>query len=242
MRKGDKRKADIMAVANDLFTQKGYRKTTLNDIIGQLGCSKGSFYHHFESKLAVLQALAGKRVERDLAAYEAEKPEDNLQALNALLYHSAPFREGEESFVAALLGLKLQQEGATIILNLRQARKEAFFGELLRLLKLLKEEGLAHFQSPSLVELLWETHLGFADTILQESCRVILSGATPASRWLDLLRAARFQWERLLDLPYGSVIIVQAQELSAHLERACELVRLEEEQLRFDQMAAELVR
>lgn len=234
MRKGDKRKADIIQVAGELFTQKGYRKTTLNDIIDVLGCSKGSFYHHFESKLSVLQALASKRVESDLKAYEAEVPSDPLAALNRLLYFSSPFRAGEESFVAAQLGLRLQQEGATLIMHLRLARRQAFYAELLRLLGLLRADGRAHFRTPSQIDLLWETHLAFLDTLLQESCRVILSGATPASRWIDLLGAARFQWERLLDLPYGSIVIQEAEELTAHLEKACELVRIEEEQLRFD--------
>ena len=100
--------------------------------------------------------------------------------------------------------------------------------------------GRAHFQSVSQIELLWETHQAFLESILQESCRVLTSGATPASRWIDLLAAARFHWERLLDLPFGSVVLVEAEELTALLERTCELVRLEEEQLRIDPSPASL--
>lgn len=240
MRKGDKRKADIVRVAGELFTQKGYRKTTLNDIIEVLGCSKGSFYHHFESKLSVLQALAGRRVMSDREAYEQALPDDALEALNRLLRFSSPFRSGEESFLAAQLSLRLQEEGATLTMHLRKARKEAFFPELCRLLGRLREEDRAHFQSVSQIELLWETHQAFLESILQESCRVLTSGATPASRWIDLLAAARFHWERLLDLPFGSVVLVEAEELTALLERTCELVRLEEEQLRIDPSPASL--
>ena len=51
MKKGERRKEEILQTAADLFAQKGYLRTTLNDIISQIGCSKGSFYHHFESTL-----------------------------------------------------------------------------------------------------------------------------------------------------------------------------------------------
>ncbi|MHC1786026.1 MAG: TetR/AcrR family transcriptional regulator [Christensenellales bacterium] len=234
MRKGDKRKAEIIGAAYELFSQKGYRKTTLSEIISHLGCSKGSFYHHFASKLSVLQALANQRVENDYRAYAAVKPKDGLERLNRLLYYSAPYRAGEEDFLAAILGLGLQQEGATITAHLRQARKQAFYADLLAILSGLRDQGLAHFGSASLPELLWDTHMAFCDTMLAESCRIIASGATPAGRWVDMLRAARFQWERLLDLPFGSVTIIEADEMLSLLRLACDKVRLEEEQLRFD--------
>ncbi len=235
MQKGDRRKADILASANELFGCKGYHKTTLQDIILKVGCSKGSFYHHFESKIQVLQAIARQRVEKDYRAFADSPPSPGLDRLNRLLYFTCPWRQGEEVFMAQVLSLGLQEEGAVLTAHLREARKQAFYPELLALLQALREQGLAFYTRATLPELLWDAHMAFADTMTGEICRLIVSGGTPASRALDLLNTARFQWERLADLPFGSVAIVPAEEMLAVIDAASRRVRLEDGQLRFDE-------
>ncbi len=234
MQKGEKRKAEILQVASTLFAQKGYRKTTLNDIIGAVGCSKGSFYHHFESKLQVLQAIAEQHIHSDWTAYAAQSLPAGIAKLNRLLYYACPFRPGEEQHIAAQLALGMQQEGAVISAHIRDARKAGFFAALVGLLGDMKEMGLAHYHNECLPELLWDAHAAFLEAMMQESCRLVLSGGTPNSRLIEMLRAARFQWERLIDLPYGSVEIIPADEMLAVLGAACSRVQAEEEQLRFD--------
>ena len=58
MLKGDIRKQAILDTAENLFFEKGYVKATIQDFLDALECSKGSFYHHFESKLQVLTELS----------------------------------------------------------------------------------------------------------------------------------------------------------------------------------------
>ena len=50
MRKGDIRKQEILATAEQLFCRNGYEQTSVQDIIDCLHSSKGSFYHHYASK------------------------------------------------------------------------------------------------------------------------------------------------------------------------------------------------
>ena len=50
----------ILDTAARLFTQKGYDRTTLQDIIDATGLSKGAIYHHFASKEAILIAVVEK--------------------------------------------------------------------------------------------------------------------------------------------------------------------------------------
>lgn len=47
----------ILAVSYQLFVEKGYEKTTIQDIVVALGMSKGAIYHHFKSKEDILNAL-----------------------------------------------------------------------------------------------------------------------------------------------------------------------------------------
>lgn len=48
---------DIIAVAYRLFIEKGYEKTSVQDIINELGLSKGAIYHYFKSKEEILHSV-----------------------------------------------------------------------------------------------------------------------------------------------------------------------------------------
>ena len=51
-------KGKIINAAWDLFYDQGYEDTTVEDIIAVSGTSKGSFYHYFEGKDALLGSLS----------------------------------------------------------------------------------------------------------------------------------------------------------------------------------------
>jgi AcrR family transcriptional regulator len=48
---------DIISVAYTLFIEKGYEKASVQDIINELGISKGAIYHYFKSKEEILQSI-----------------------------------------------------------------------------------------------------------------------------------------------------------------------------------------
>lgn len=68
-------KSKIVSAAWKLFYDNGYENTTIEDIIFESGTSKGSFYHYFESKDALLGSLAYLFDEK----YEALEGEINLE-------------------------------------------------------------------------------------------------------------------------------------------------------------------
>ena len=80
----DERKNEIIDTASCIFAQKGYDKTSVNDILNAIGIAKGTFYHYFKSKEEVLDAVIAKAT--DMIAQQAEEvinnsgmsPEDKL--------------------------------------------------------------------------------------------------------------------------------------------------------------------
>lgn len=48
---------DILSTAYSFFIEKGYEKTSIQDIINELGISKGAIYHYFKSKEEILQSV-----------------------------------------------------------------------------------------------------------------------------------------------------------------------------------------
>ena len=77
-------KGKIINAAWDLFYEQGYEDTTVEDIIAQSGTSKGSFYHYFEGKDALLGSLSYIFDEE----YEKlkDKLTDEMSAFEKLLY------------------------------------------------------------------------------------------------------------------------------------------------------------
>lgn len=53
----DNRKSEILEITRKLINEKGLQNTSTNDIARTVGISRGTLYHHFESKEAILDAL-----------------------------------------------------------------------------------------------------------------------------------------------------------------------------------------
>lgn len=51
-------KGKIVSAAWKLFYQQGYDETTIEEIVEESGTSRGSFYHYFEGKDALLSSLS----------------------------------------------------------------------------------------------------------------------------------------------------------------------------------------
>src|SRR5690349_8579055 len=97
---------DILDAAQRLVYSKGYERMTIGDILADLQISSGAFYHYFDSKPALLEAL----IERGQP--EAEQPllaivhDPNLSALDKLQRYFSTLdrlRFAQRAFIADLL-------------------------------------------------------------------------------------------------------------------------------------------
>ncbi|MCL2611571.1 MAG: TetR/AcrR family transcriptional regulator [Defluviitaleaceae bacterium] len=52
--------ANILSASEKLFLEKGYEKTTAQEIMDRTGLSKGTIFHHFKSKEDILAAVLDK--------------------------------------------------------------------------------------------------------------------------------------------------------------------------------------
>lgn len=57
------RKSELLDAAQKLFVEKGYAKTTVNDILNVHGLSKGVFYYYFKSKEEIMDAIIQRMVD-----------------------------------------------------------------------------------------------------------------------------------------------------------------------------------
>lgn len=56
-RQAEETRALLISVARELFTERGYAATSVEEVIQQAGVAKGALYHHFDGKEALFRAV-----------------------------------------------------------------------------------------------------------------------------------------------------------------------------------------
>lgn len=65
MKKGEKRKQELLEIAYDMFLSRGYEDTSVDEIIARAQIAKGTFYYYFPSKEMLLEGVIGMMIESE---------------------------------------------------------------------------------------------------------------------------------------------------------------------------------
>ncbi|MGH9051142.1 MAG: TetR/AcrR family transcriptional regulator, partial [Acidimicrobiia bacterium] len=65
------RREEILAIAAELFAEKGFATTTVREIADTAGILSGSLYHHFDSKESMVDEILRTFLDEILARYRA---------------------------------------------------------------------------------------------------------------------------------------------------------------------------
>jgi len=87
VRAGSERREEILAIAAELFAERGFAATTVREIADSAGILSGSLYHHFDSKESMVEELLRTFLEDITHAYrvEAASGDDPVQVLRTLV-------------------------------------------------------------------------------------------------------------------------------------------------------------
>ena len=80
----EERRKEILETAERLFITKGYTKTTVNDILKEIGIAKGTFYHYFKSKEEVMDEIIMRIIKDDVAKAKVIVSNPNIPVLEKL--------------------------------------------------------------------------------------------------------------------------------------------------------------
>lgn len=98
-------RSKIVSAAWQLFYEKGYNKTTVDDIIALSGTSKGSFYYYFNTKDELLNSLADILDEHYEVLESAIDPEMNSYKKLLYMNENAHFMIEEKINIELLASL-----------------------------------------------------------------------------------------------------------------------------------------
>jgi AcrR family transcriptional regulator len=217
------RRAELIDCAQRLFLEKGYERTTINDVIAATGLSKGAFYHHFSAKEDLLEAIAERVGQAALAASRTPAGAE-LNALGRLNYVLAMGREWKLDHLhelRAMFTVLLKPENSVLYHRIVGALFIALSPAVIAIVEQGVREGVF---APVDAKVAAETLLGLA-----EGRRAVVLDALVATELgdiddaLDLIvsrvRAEEAIVDRILGLPPGSVAFMgAAEELRLMLE------------------------
>ncbi len=210
MRKGDERKQEILNISERLFCQKGFDATSVQDVLDQLHCSKGAFYHHFISKDAVLDTICARHAEQacERAGQQLEGLEGSMARLNLLLRAFLPLHRDEQAFMLMLLPLLDRPESVAVRVRYQEALAGAFLPPLEREVEAARATGVI---CPP-VRGVCQPVLALLNQCWVEAALLLLQALRKGQRHdagalLGVLEKYRRSIEVLLDAPYGSVTL-----------------------------------
>jgi AcrR family transcriptional regulator len=217
------RQGELLDCAQALFFENGYEATTVADIIERAGVSKGGFYHHFDSKEALLEALTERMTLQIVAAADDVLNAPGLTALERLNGFLARGRRWKVEAGPRLRGAFeaiLKRENALLYHRLADASARIVAPILTRIIEEGVREGLFNAPDAAIVsEILLQ--MGHARQAIVAAAIVGLDvGESELAIEMLERRIAMEEavMDRLLGLPPGSVRFVEPGFISAVLE------------------------
>jgi AcrR family transcriptional regulator len=210
------RRNEILDVSQRLVFTKGYEQMTIQDILDELQISKGAFYHYFESKGALLEALVERMAQEGMRMLLPIVEDPNLLALEKLqrFYNTAGrWKTDRKTFILELLRVWYTDENAIV----RQKEVAAAVKEVLPLLTRIVRQGVEEgtFKT-SYPDQVGEVVLSLVTSVSDTMGGVLLSDE-PAEIQLSRLESMATVYtdalERVLGAPRGSITLVDSELL-----------------------------
>jgi len=210
------RRNEILDAAQRLVYTKGFGQMTIQDILDELQISKGAFYHYFDSKHALLEALIERlqaEAEKILIPITQDTQLSALEKLERYFATAAQWKTAQKTYLLALLRVWYNDDNAIV-------RQKVFATAVKRITPLLSviirqgiQEGVLTTPYPDQAgELVLSLIQGLGETY----AKMLLS---PEAEGGDLQHIQRTSaaysdaLERVLGAPPGSVHLIDAATL-----------------------------
>lgn len=217
MKKGEIKKQEFINTAEELFCRNGYESTSVQDIIDSLNTSKGSFYHHFISKEALLEEICSRRAEQISGSvlHECEMSPISIGKLDILLSGMIPFRDERLRFLLMLLPVFTLPEGRTVRYSFCDKLSSCFYLPVYEQLVSGHKSGMLFCKDPdnaallilSIINYLW---VRISDMMINAEMN---RRETDIAECLRIVENCRESIERMLSIPFGSIKLIDMPAL-----------------------------
>lgn len=210
---------EILDTALRLVYSKGYDKMTIQDILDQLQMSKGAFYHYFESKADVLEALVERMVVEQVESHIFTIVQDpNLTALEKLQRYfdtAVQWKTSQKEFIMELTRVWYSDENALArqkMLNMMVQHVTPLF---VQIINQGVQEGVFSTPYPEYAS---QVNINLVQGLGDTFARMLLSEGAKNSNAVQeaekLIAAYNDALERILGAPKGSIHLMDTASLN----------------------------
>jgi AcrR family transcriptional regulator len=210
------RRDAFLDVAQRLVQTKGYEAMSVQDVLDELDASKGAFYHYFDSKQALLEAVIERFADAALAALAPVLGDPDLPALRKLekvFAGIARFKAEQKELVLAIIEVWNSDGNAIVRDKLRRLTENRLIPLFSAVVKQGLDEGVFSVDSPHetarvLVALMQGFQQQATDHFIARQAGTITFEVVQRS-----VAANTEAFERILGIPKGSLTLTDEPTL-----------------------------
>jgi AcrR family transcriptional regulator len=117
------RRDEFIDAGQKLIQTRGYEQFSIEDLLAEVGASKGAFYHYFDSKQALLEAIVDRIAETAVATVAIIVEDDRLSAIDKFRGYFrmiASIKAEQLEFLLALMRVWYSDDNAIVREKLRR--------------------------------------------------------------------------------------------------------------------------
>ena len=210
------RRDAFLDVAQRLVQTKGYEAMSIQDVLTELEASKGAFYHYFDSKQALLEAVVERFADGAMAGLAPVLADPNLPALRKLekvFAGIARWKADQKELVLAIMEVWNSDGNAIVREKLRRLTERIMVPLLSMVVRQGVNEGAFLVDSPDetatvLVSLMEGFQQQASDLFIARQAGTVTFEEVRRS-----VAANTEAFERILGVPKGSLTLTSEQTL-----------------------------
>jgi AcrR family transcriptional regulator len=206
----------FLDVAQRLIQTKGYEAMSIQDVLDELEASKGAFYHYFDSKQALLEAVIDRFADATMASITPILDDPDLPALRKLeraLAGIARAKAERKDLVLAVLEIWNSDSNAIVREKLRRMAVSRLGPLLSIVIRQGIDEGVITADSPDeTATVLSSLMLGYQ----QQATDYLIARQAGTMSFEQVQRsiaAYNEAFERILGVPKGSLTLIEEPTL-----------------------------
>jgi AcrR family transcriptional regulator len=203
----------------------GYEQMSIQDILLRMGISKGAFYHYFDSKPALLEALikrTGQQAEELLLPILENPDLPTLEKLEYFFNSINRWKSMQKTYMLEILKVWYADENAIVRQKLMTYSTQLITGLLNRLVRQGIDEGVFHTEYPEMAGMIFFSLMTqMSDAVglilLEATTFRSIDPSTALQKMQEVTDAYTDSIERVLGTPTGSIHLIDQNMLAVWL-------------------------
>ena len=201
------RRDAFVEAAQRLMQARGFEQMSIQDVLDEVGSSRGAFYHYFDSKSALLEAVVERMVDVITEAVEPVVTDPDLpapQKLQRVFTDISDWKMDRKDLLEAFMAAWLSDENALVRERFRRHTAVRLTPLLARILRQGKAEGTLSVGSPDHTAVVFVSLVLGANELASQLLVARRAGSVTFEDVERTFAAVIEAFERLVGLPAGS--------------------------------------